>query len=56
VITTNELKLVLTTITNNKPPVKIQDIYWLQGATDLINLLIRKSQEKEDSTPHYSFN
>jgi len=54
-ITTSELGLALATIIANSP-FEEQDAYWQQGAIDILNLLIKKSQEKDNATPHYSFN
>jgi len=55
-LTINELEVTLRTILDRPLPTKEKDIYWRQGALDIVNLLIKKTKEKEDSTPHYSFN
>jgi len=54
-LSTNELESSLRLLNNSDPGTDLKNICWKKGATDILNLLIRKSQEKEDSQPHYSF-
>jgi len=44
-ITTLELKVVLDTLHQAETPPTQADMDWLRGATDVINLLIKRSQD-----------
>jgi hypothetical protein len=44
-LTTNELKVTLDILRNGSEPPTEADADWLRGAIDIVNLLIKKSQE-----------